>query len=343
MSLYKRGKTWWIHFSTPSGKRIRCSARTKEKKVAQEYHDKLKAQYHDEDVLGKKPEYTWQDAVVKWLDEKSHKATIRQDKSNLVWLDPFLGDKKLSEITRDLVIEVGKAKAEETSPATANRYLALIRAILRMARDEWEWIEHIPKVRMYPPNKRRIRWLTHEEADLLLSLLPAHQAAMARFALATGLRQRNVAQLQWSQIDLKREVAWIHPDQAKARRAIAVALNADALSVLRELHGQHAEYVFTYHAKPIGQVNTKAWKKAVREAGLGDFRWHDLRHTWASWLAQQGVPLNVLQEMGGWSSVEMVRRYAHFSPEHLREYADLIVRDTKMTQSTKPMLKVVPK
>ena len=343
MSLYKRGKTWWVHFFTPSGQRIRCTTGTKDKKVAQEYHDKLKAQYHQEDVLGKKPEYTWQDAVVKWLEEKSHKTTIEQDKSNLKWLDQFLGDKKLSQITRDLLIEIGKAKADETSTSTANRYLSLVRAIMRMARDEWEWIEHAPKVRMYPPTKRRIRWLTREQADLLLSLLPKHQFAMAKFALATGLRQRNVTQLRWSQVDLDRKVAWVHPDQAKARRAIPVALNADALSVLALVHGQHTEYVFTYHAKPIRQVNTKAWKRATAEAGLEDFRWHDLRHTWASWLAQAGTPLNVLQEMGGWSSVEMVRRYAHLSAEHLSPYAERIASDTNTTQSSKPVLRVVPK
>ncbi|EAC1471175.1 phage recombination protein Bet [Escherichia coli] len=64
-----------------------------------------------------------------------------------------------------------------------------------------------------------------------------------------------------------------------------------------------------------------SWLSACRRAGIEDFRFHDLRHTWASWLIQSGVPLSVLQEMGGWESIEMVRRYAHLAPNHLTEHA----------------------
>ena len=70
------------------------------------------------------------------------------------------------------------------------------------------------------------------------------------------------------------------------------------------------------------QVNTKAWGLALQRAGIAEFRWHDLRHTWASWHVQAGTPLFVLQELGGWSSAEMVRRYAHLSSEHLAQYAE---------------------
>ena len=124
---------------------------------------------------------------------------------------------------------------------------------------------------------------------------------------------------------MARKAAWIHPDQAKARRAITVPLNADPMQVLKGQQGQHDQYVFTYKDHPIWQVNTKAWQKAVRGAGLTGFRWHDLRHTWASWHVQAGTPLYVLQEMGSWASVEMVRRYAHLSAEYLAEHAEWIV------------------
>ena len=75
-------------------------------------------------------------------------------------------------------------------------------------------------------------------------------------------------------------------------------------------------------AKPILQVSTKAWYKALKRAGIEAFRWHDLRHTWASWHVQQGTPLFALQELGGWESSEMVRRYAHLAAEHLASYAE---------------------
>ena len=69
---------------------------------------------------------------------------------------------------------------------------------------------------------------------------------------------------------------------------------------------------------------SRAWKAACRRAGIEDFRFHDLRHTWASWVIQAGVPLSVLQEMGGWESIEMVRRYAHLAPNHLTGHAKQI-------------------
>jgi integrase len=130
----------------------------------------------------------------------------------------------------------------------------------------------------------------------LLGQLPEHTAEMMRFALATGLRQRNACRLEWSAVDLERRCAWVHADQTKTRKAIAVSLNVDAMAVLSRRQGIHATWVFTFKGQPVWQVNTKAWRKAVQRAGLEDFRWHDLRHTWASRHAQAGTPLNVLQE-----------------------------------------------
>jgi integrase len=73
---------------------------------------------------------------------------------------------------------------------------------------------------------------------------------------------------------------------------------------------------------PITQVSTKAWYAALDRAGIKEFRWHDLRHTWASWHVQQGTRLFALQELGGWESAEMVRRYAHLAADHLAPYAE---------------------
>lgn len=228
----------------------------------------------------------------------------------------------LRKINRDLLCEIANVKAREASEATANHYLALIRAILRKAAYEWEWIEQPPKVRMFKQSPGRIRWLTHEQAAALIKELPAHQAPLMRFALATGLRKANVLGLKWSQVDMARRTAWIHADQAKARRAIAVPLNEEAMSVLQGELGKSREHVFTYNGAPIKQVNTKAWQKALKRAGISNFRWHDLRHTWASWHVQAGTPLHVLQELGGWQTADMVRRYGHLSADHLAKYAD---------------------
>jgi len=131
-----------------------------------------------------------------------------------------------------------------------------------------------------------------------------------------------VVKLDWSQVDLNRRCAWIHADQAKARKAIPVPLNAEAVLMLRQQEGKHPDWVFTYRGKSVTKANNHAWRKALVIAGIENFRWHDLRHTWASWHVQQGTPLHVLQELGGWSDYEMVRRYTHLSVEYLAEYAD---------------------
>ena len=86
--------------------------------------------------------------------------------------------------------------------------------------------------------------------------LPGHLNAMARFTLATGLRESNVLELEWQQIDMQRHVAWIHPDQAKAEKAIGVPLNEDAIKVLKTQIGKHHTHVFTYFGKPVSKAGT---------------------------------------------------------------------------------------
>ena len=244
----------------------------------------------------------------------------------------------LDEIDRDVLDNLTQSRLSVgVSNATVNRMLEFVRAILKRAEREWEWLERAPHVRMMPEAKRRIRWLTREEAEKLLSELPEHLTAMARFTLATGLRETNVVKLEWSQLDLNRRCAWIHADQAKARKAIPVPLNAEAVFVLRRQVGKHAVKVFTYAGTPVTRANNHDWRKALVRAGIQDFRWHNLRYTWASWHVQQGTTLHVLQELGGRSDYDMVRRYAHLSAEHLAEYADALSQirlvSTKLAQS----------
>src|SRR5574338_294598 len=125
---------------------------------------------------------------------------------------------------------------------------------------------------MLPEPKRRVRFLTRQQAQRLLAELPEHLADMAAFSLATGLRRSNVTGLQWSQVDLVRRLAWIHPDQAKARKAIAVPLNAEAVMIIRKRIGRHSTHVFSFRGRPIRQGSTKAWYQAQQRAGIEDFR-----------------------------------------------------------------------
>lgn len=95
------------------------------------------------------------------------------------------------------------------------------------------------------------------------------------------------------------------------------SLNNVALAVLKRQKGMHSIRGFTYQGKPIKSANTKAWTAALTRAGIDDFRWHDLRHTWATWQRQAGTPTHELQRLGGWRTGAMVERYAHLAPEQL--------------------------
>ena len=325
MSLNRRNDIWWLDVTTPNGERIRRSTGTIDKKEAQEFHDYFKTELWRKHNLGEKTKRSWIEAVVRWSKEHHNPASIKKNRFILRWLGNHLDKYMLDEISRDTIDKLTDLRQQDgVSDTTVNRTLEILRAILRKACDDWEWIDRVPKIRMLKEPKKRIRWLTKDESETLFNELPSHLEEMARFTLATGLRQSNVSQLEWSQVDINRRVAWIHADQAKAGKSITVPLNADAVAVLMRLKDKHEEYVFTFRGKPVKQVSTKAWMAALKRAGIKNFRWHDLRHTWASWHVQNGTPLYALQELGGWESVEMVQRYAHQNPSHLAEYADAL-------------------
>lgn len=334
MSLYKRGKTFWVCFTSPNGQRIRQSTRTEDRKQAQEFEDRLKTELWRVQQLGEKPRRTWQEAVVRWLKETQHKKDHEKDKAKFRWLNPYLGEFYLDEITRDVIDGIRDAKREEAGPSTVNRYLSVIRSVLYMARDDWEWIDRAPKVKEFQEPKIHVRWITPNEAQRLITALPPHLAAMAEFSLQTGLRQSNVSYLKWDQVSLERQTAWIHADESKNGKALAVPLNKLAVRVLQRQLGKHNQYVFTYQGKPVQRTSTKAWKRALEKAGIENFRWHDLRHTWASWHVQNGTSLQELMELGGWSSFEMVLRYAHLRSDHLLTAASRL-ENTELTHHDK--------
>lgn len=272
--------------------------------------------------LSEKPQKSWQDAVTRWFEEAKHKRTLNEDRKNLRWAHPYLYQYLLCHIDADLIESMAKAKeATGVAPATVNRLLAVIRSILRKAKDEWGWISDVPKIRMRKEANERIRWLTPIEANRLLAELPEHLKNMAGFTLATGLRASNVTGLCWQDVNLERAHTLIYPDQSTSKKAMPIPLNEDALVILMKQLGKHPVYVFTYENKPVKACNTRAWRNALSRANIENFRWHDLRHTWASWHVQNGTSLQELQHLGAWSSFNMVLRYAHLSSAHLRKAA----------------------
>lgn len=217
-------------------------------------------------------------------------------------------------------IAAKKGKATEpyqpkpVTTATQAKPLALMRALLRAAERDWKWLEKAPVIKIPQVRNKRVRWLEPHEAQRLVSDCPKPLKSVVMFALTTGLRRSSIINMEWQQIDMQRRVAWINPEDSKSNRAIGVALFDMACRVLREQIGHHNKWVFVQTKASNRSDGTKtadvrkmrvddqtAFNAACRRAGIEDFRFHDLRHTWASWLIQAGVPLSVLQEMGAGS------------------------------------------
>ncbi len=332
--LVARGKknTWYVRYTDPSGQRVFRSTGTADRTLATEWASKLHAETYRTSRLGEKPQRRWVEAVPRWLADKQAKRSLGKDLHNLRWLDSHLREKTLGEIDSDLLAELlvlrmaeprvkraGRKDERTTSRCTAEKMLALVRSILRAAHS-WGWLDHVPAMRLQENGKAKedYRWLTVREAERLHDELAEHLRAPYLFALATGWREQNVLRLEWSRIDLRRKVAWVAGTQVKAKRAIGSPLNDQAMAVLATQKGKHPRWVFPNdEGEPYDRGNNHGFKAAQRRARIAPLRWHDLRHTWASWHVMAGTSLRSLMELGGWRSYQSVLRYAHLSPEHL--------------------------
>lgn len=316
MTLKKRGETYWMDV-TINGNRIRESLKTSDPKQAQELHDIRKAELWRTGVLKERPKKTWDDATKRWLLERGHKKSIGDDEDKIAYLKPLLGSKQLAELDRDTL---ESALPRDVKPATRNRYRALVRAILRACEREWDWLDKSPTLRIEAEPRRRVAFLTREQADALIANLPEKYRCLVRFALLTGLRRSNVHGLRWENVNLEKSMVIVHADEAKAGERILVPLNSQARDMLATMPEPREGLVF----KCPERISPTTWTNACKRAGVPWCRFHDLRHTWASWHAMAGTPLSVLQELGGWHSASMVSRYAHLSPEHLAAAAEKV-------------------
>jgi integrase len=269
----------------------------------------------------------WPDAVTRYLTESTDKKSSPDDHHHLRKLDPHLRCLPLDGI--DMAALQGfireRKLTDGVSNATVNRALEIVRRILNLAHQDWRWLNSVPRIRMLKEPRRRVRFLRRDEADRLIAALPQHMKAIVRFALATGCRASEILGLEWSRVDLTRRVAWLDHGTTKSGEGRGIPLNADALAALESVLGHHPRWCFTFAGRRIVKSST-AWDKAKRRAGIEDFRFHDLRHTWASWHVQHGTSLPELMELGGWKSYEMVLRYAHLAPEKLSVAAGRIER-----------------
>jgi integrase len=324
MSLYRRTNSpyWWIRFQL-DGREVRASTGTEDRGQAEELERHARDSVWRQVKLGEKPPYLWAEARKRWLDE-TRKRTRAKDEEILSWFDKHLKRQTVQDITRPVVEHLRALKAEESSESTADRYMALLRAVLRKCVNDWQVLASAPKISMYRPRSPEARWLTQPEFEKLCENLPDHLALAARFAVSTGLRMRSMTALTWDRVDMQNRRAWIPGAQMKAGIPHGIFLSRKAIRLLRKLKKLNpaGDRVFQWNGKPIDDCNTRAFQDAVKAADLQPLRWHDLRHTFASWAVQNGVQLPDLMQLGGWKSYSMVQKYAHLAPEHLAAAAE---------------------
>lgn len=335
--LYRRRGTanYWCRFRL-GNREIRQSCGTADRAAAEEFEEKLRRSVWREVKLGERS-YVWEQAVERWLKDSDNRESTRTRATTILeWFAEPLAGMPLTGISPEVVTAAADALRAAKTPAgrplsrsTVNRYLAVLRAVLNHAVAK-DMLRKAPKVPMLKLEEREPRWLTREQYSRLLAELPEHLRAPVEFSVLTGLRLGNVQQLVWGRVNLAQAHVWIPASTAKGRKAIGVPLPPDAVELLKGLErvdGQDRVFLYRVRDKrgkvvrvqPMGCPKT-AFGKAVKRAGLAPFRWHDLRHTWASWAIQDGVPAYVVQHLGGWASGAMVQKYAHLDTAHLRQW-----------------------
>lgn len=162
------------------------------------------------------------------------------------------------------------------------------------------------------------------------------------FALSTGARMSEILSLTWANVDFVNRIATVTEDNAKSGRARALLLNNDAIELLRSLRFKNScGFVFTRTTnKRTYDIDRRDFRRACKLAGINKFTFHDLRHTWASWHVQAGTPLYTLQNLGGWETLEIVKKYAHLNADHMLKFADNVTF-TAQSQTNGTMINVV--
>lgn len=313
MPLYRRPRSpfWWVRI----GRKTRQSTGTADRKQAQEFEQVLQQRLWRQDKLGDRGAVSWAEVTKRWLNDS--KRARQRDRELLAWLAPKLDTAPVSEVAHpDALEELRKlGHAQGWSHSTIDRMMRTVRAVLRKC-VAWQYLDRSPTVPMYGETEAEPRWITAEQFETLKSELPPHLKVAADFAVLTLLRMRSQSRLTWDRVDFKRKVIWIPASQMKGARTHSLPLSAAAVRVLREARelNPKGERVFQFEGEPVDDFNKAAFKKAVKRAKLNGLRWHDLRHTGASWAVQNGVTLPELMALGGWKSYRMVLRYAHLSP-----------------------------
>jgi integrase len=307
--------------------------------------NKLNHQAWMHEKMGVLPPRSWREAVVQRAREASGNKSWKDEQRVLRWWDQHLGKvEDLNLITRNRIDDIIQ-KHRPVTPTeacsqnnTANKYALAVSVVLHDAERKWGWGNRAPMLRLYPILPPKDICPTPAEVMKLVAELPEHSSDIALYAVATMHRRANVTGLQWSQVDWEKRAVKIAGQFTKTGQPIYVPLNHTAMGVLerrkkardslvvRSINDPVRAHVFHYRGKPIEGVTTKAWKAAVRRAGLPEgVTLHTMRHCANSWLAERGVPREIRARLGGWSvGTDAIDGYTHLHIEPLRQYVAML-------------------
>ncbi len=325
--MFKRGPVWWISF-VYNGKRFRQSTETGNRKLAQQIEDKVRTEVVQGKWFERLPgeDKTFKEMMQKYLAEHASKKASAKDFAGYSKnLAAFFGDCILTDITPKVINQYKMKRREDgVKPATINRELAAMKKAFNLALKEWEWVRENPvmKVAMEVENNKRDRWLRDDEEKRLLGACPGWLRELVIFALNTGMRLSEILELNWRDVNLSRRTVTVVKSKNGEKRTIP--LNETALEMLRAKSVKRSiktELVFPSQVYTMMSRHnvSRAFRNVVKKAYVEDFRFHDLRHSFATRVVQAGKDLYKVQSLLGHKTAAMTQRYAHHYPESLRD------------------------
>jgi len=331
----KRGTSYYIVYAV-NGKR-RQETIGKDKKLAEAVLHKRLTEIAENKYLDIKREekITFEDFAQHYLEIycKPNHRTFKFDINSIKTLKRFFAKKHLYEITSE---DIEKFKAERikdgVTVATVNRDLAWLKSMFNRA-IEWGKTQDNPvrKVKLFKENNKRLRYLEKEEVVKLLANCSRHLRPIVIVALHTGMRKGEILNLKWHDVDFKRDIIYLYQTKNNERREVAMN-EIVKTELIRVRKHPKSPYIFcNKDGKPYGNVR-KSFFTALKKSGILDFRFHDLRHTFASQLVMSGVDLNTVRELLGHKSPQMTLRYAHLSPDHKKKAVNALVQKFVMSE-----------
>ena len=242
----------------------------------------------------------------------------------LGWWNEQIGYLRLSDVTPSVIAEYRDKLSADRSPATVVAYMAALSVVLQTCYREWEWLEESPISRVRRPTvaNARVRFLSDEERSRLLDACKVsphpYLHTVVTLALSTGARKGELLGLEWPDVDLgKQTLTFYRTKNKEIRKVPIVGLALDLMREHSRVRRLDTALVFPGNDGQRPAWIHKAWCQALEVAGIEDFRFHDLRHSAASYLAMSGASIAEIAAILGHGSYEMVKRYSHLSDSHL--------------------------